>query len=85
MQSVAGLDSNSLRSRLLLPIVYLVNRPRGMLGDQWLRVGCRAFERWKVGWIAHITERNTHIAQKPAPLYSLDRRLFEKRPEPRVG
>ena len=62
MQSAAGLDSSNLRMSLLLPIAYLVNRPRGMLCDQWFRVGCNAFEGWKVAWIARITERDTHIA-----------------------
>jgi hypothetical protein len=62
MQSGADLDSNNLRASLLFPIAYLANCPRGMLGDQRLRIGCRAFECWKVAWIAHITERDTHIA-----------------------
>ena len=62
MQSAAGLDSNNLRPRLLLPIAYLLNCPCGMLGDQRLGIGCGAFERRKIGWIAHITERDTHIA-----------------------
>jgi len=62
MQSAAGLDSNNLRLRLLLPAPYLLNCPFGVLCDQQLRVGCRAFERRKVGWIAHIAERDAHIA-----------------------
>jgi hypothetical protein len=62
MQAGAGLDSNNLRPRLLLPIAYLFNCPCGVLGDQWLRVGCRTLERRKVGFIAHIAERDTHIA-----------------------
>ena len=62
MQCAAGLDSNNLRLRLFLPIAYLLNCPSGVLGDQWLGVGYRAFERRKVGWIAHIAERDTHIA-----------------------
>jgi len=61
MQSTAGLDSNNLRLRLLLSIAYLLNRPRGVLGDQWLRVGCRAFERRKIGLIAHIAQGDTYI------------------------
>ena len=61
MQSVAGLDSSDLAVTVLLPIAYLVNRPHGMLCDQWLRICCRTLERWKVGWIAHISERDTHI------------------------
>ena len=62
MQSAAGLDSNNLRPRLFVPIAYLLNCPCGVLCDQWLRVGCGALERRKVGWIAHIAERDTHIA-----------------------
>jgi hypothetical protein len=62
MQSAAGLDSNTSRPRLLLPIAYLLNCPSGVLGDQRLGIGCRTFERRKVGFIAHIAERNTHIA-----------------------
>ena len=62
MQSAAGLDSNNLQMSLLLSIAYLVNRPGGMLSDQWLLVGCRAFERWKIGRITHIAERDTNIA-----------------------
>ena len=62
MQSAAGLDSNNLRPRLLLPIAYLLNCPRSVLGDQWLRIGCRAFERRKIGYVAGVTESDTHIA-----------------------
>ena len=62
MQCAAGLDSNNLRLRLFLPLAYLLNCPCGVLCDQWLWVGCRAFERGKVGWIAHIAKRDTHIA-----------------------
>jgi len=62
MQSGAGLDSNNLRANLLFPIAYLVNRPRGMLGDEWLRVAGRTFEGWKVGWITYIAEGDAHIA-----------------------
>ena len=62
MQSAARLDSNNLRPCLLLPIADLLNCPGGVLGDQWLRVGCRTFQRRKVGLIAHIAERDTHIA-----------------------
>ena len=62
MQYAVGLDSNDLRPRLLLPIADLLNCPCGVFRDQRLRVGCRAFERRKVGWIAHIAERDTHIA-----------------------
>jgi hypothetical protein len=54
MQSAAGLDSNNLRPRLLLPIADLLNCPCGALGDQWLRVGCRTLQRRKVGLIAYI-------------------------------
>jgi hypothetical protein len=85
MQSAADLDSNNLWSRLFLPIADLLNCPRGVLGDQWLWFGCRAFERWKVGWIAHITQRDTNIAEKSAALYSLYRRLSEKRSKLRLG
>jgi hypothetical protein len=62
MQSAGGLDSNSLRPRLLLPIAYLLYCPCGVFRDQRLRVGCRTFQRRKVGGIAHIAERDTHIA-----------------------
>ena len=62
MQSAGGLDSNNLRPRLLLPIADLLNCPCGVLRDQRLRVDCRTFERQKVGLIAHIAERDTHIA-----------------------
>jgi hypothetical protein len=55
------LDSNKLWSALLLPIAYPLNCPCGVLCDQWLRIGCRAFECWKVGSIAYIAERDTHI------------------------
>jgi len=85
MQSAAGLDSNNVRLRLLLPLANPLDRPCGMLCDQWLRVGCRAFERRNVGWFADIAECDTHIAQKSAALYSLDGRVFEKRPELCVG
>jgi hypothetical protein len=50
------------RPALLLPIVYLLNCPRGVLCNQRLRISCRALERRKVRWIAHIAERDTHIA-----------------------
>jgi hypothetical protein len=43
-------------------MAYLLNCPCGVFRDQRLLVGCRAFERRKVGWIAHIAERDTHIA-----------------------
>jgi hypothetical protein len=46
----------------VLPLADPLNCPRGVLGDQWLRVGGRAFERRKVGWIAYIAQRDTHIA-----------------------
>ena len=85
MHSAAGLDSNNVRLRVLLPIANPLDCPCGMLGDQWLRVGCRAFERRKVRRIADIAECDTHIAQKSAALYSLDGRVFEKRPELCVG
>jgi hypothetical protein len=62
MQSVAGLDSNNFRPRPLLPIAYLLNCPTGVLGDQWLGVGCRTFERRKIGFIAYIAQRDTHVA-----------------------
>ena len=65
MQSAAGLDSNNLRPRLLLPLAYLLNCPRGVFRDQWLRVGGRAFERRKVGWNAHIAQSDTQLRKNP--------------------
>jgi hypothetical protein len=62
MQPAAGLDSNNLRPRLLVSVANPLNCPRGVLCDQWLRVGCRTLQRGKIGWIAHIAERDTHIA-----------------------
>jgi hypothetical protein len=62
MQSAAGLDSNNLRPRLLLPIAYLLNCPCGVFRYQRLRLGCRSFQRREVGFIAHIAQRDTHIA-----------------------
>ena len=62
IQSVARLDSNNLRLRVALPTANPLNRPCSVLCDQWLRIGCCAFERWKVAWIAYIAERDTHIA-----------------------
>jgi hypothetical protein len=62
MQSAGGSDSNNLRPRLFLPIAYLLNCPCGVFRYQRLRVGCRAFQRWKVCFIAHIAQRDTHIA-----------------------
>ena len=56
------MDSNNFRSRLLLPIADLLNCPRGVLCNQRLGVGCRAFERGKIGWIAHIAKRYTDIS-----------------------
>ena len=61
MQCAADLDSNNIRQSLLPSITNLLNCPCGMLGNQWLRVACRAFQRRKVAWIAHITERDTDI------------------------
>ena len=46
----------------VLPLAYLLNCPCGMLGDQRLGIGCRAFERRKIGWIAHIPKSDTYIA-----------------------
>ena len=62
MQAAAILDSGKLLPRLLLTIANLLNCPCGMLRDQWLRVCCRVFERRKVRYIAHISERDAHIA-----------------------
>jgi hypothetical protein len=39
-----------------------LNCPTGMLGDQWLGVGYRTFERRKIGFIAYIAQRDTHVA-----------------------
>src|SRR4029077_2580745 len=59
----------------------LVNRPSRVLRDQWLWVGCGAFERRNVGRVACVAQGDTHIAQKPATLDSFNRRTFEKRAE----
>ena len=61
MQSGAVLDSNNFGLCLLVSLANLLNCPCCVLCNQWLRVGCRAFERRKVGWIAHIAERYAHI------------------------
>ena len=55
------------------PFSNALNCPHRVLCDQWFRVRCGAFERRKVGWIAHIAERDAHIAQKAATLDSFDR------------
>src|SRR5690242_10126150 len=56
-----------------------------MLCDQWLRLGCRAFQRGNIRWAACIPERDTHISKKSAPLYSLDRGFPEECAELCVG
>lgn len=76
---------NTLWPCLLRSGANLLNRPYGVLGDQWLRVGRGSFERWKVGLIAYVAERDAHIAQEPAALYSLDRRVSKERPKFHVG
>ena len=62
MDSTGGLDSNDSQPRLFVPITDLLNCPCGVLCNQWLGVGYRAFERGKIGWIAHIAERYTDIS-----------------------
>ena len=62
MQFAAGLDSNNLRTSLFISVANPLNRPCGVLCDQWFWVGCNAFEGWKIRWITDITKRDTHIA-----------------------
>src|SRR5262249_26213791 len=85
MRAATCLDSNNFRQRLLLPVSNLVNCPRCVLRDEWLRVGSYTFERRKVGSFAHVAERNTHIAKKTAALDALKWRILEERAEFRVG
>jgi len=47
---------------MLLSVTNPLNCPCGVLCDQWLGIGCRAFERRKIRRIAYIAERDTHIA-----------------------
>lgn len=85
MQFPAILDSSSFWPCLLVSGANLLNRPCGVLRDQWFRVGGGAFERWKVGSIAYVAERDANIAQEPAALYSFDRRVSKERPKLHVG
>src|SRR5262245_26338231 len=84
MRAARCLDSSNFRQRLLLPVSNLVNCPRCVLRDEWLRVGSQAFERRKVGSVAHIAERNTHIAKQTAALDALNFLFLEERAELRV-
>src|SRR5262249_60306150 len=85
MRAAPCLDSHNFRQRLLLPVSNLVNCPRCVLRDEWLGVSSYAFERRKVGSVAHVAERNTHIAKKTAALDALKWRILEERAEFRVG
>jgi hypothetical protein len=49
MQLAVGLDSSNLRQFLLLSVANPLNCPCGVLSNQWLRIGCRAFEGREVG------------------------------------
>jgi hypothetical protein len=62
MQLAAVLDSDNLLPRLLLSVANPLNCPYGVLGDQWLRIRCRAFQCWKVRWTSDIPEGDAHIA-----------------------
>ena len=76
-----ALDSNNFQQRLLLPFSNPFYCPFRVLGNQWLRICCRAFERGKIGSIAHVAQRDTHIAQKTATLDPADWRIFKQLPE----
>jgi hypothetical protein len=66
------LDSAKLGQRLSTPFQNTLNGPSGVLCDKGLWIGCGAFERRNVGYIACITQGDTHIAQKPATLDPFD-------------
>src|SRR5215471_8197615 len=72
------LDSAKFGWRFSSAFQNALNRPSRVLCDQWLWIGCCAFECGKVQYIAHIAQSDTHITQKAGTLDSFDWRLFEE-------
>ena len=70
MQELRLLDSTKEAAQ---PLPDLFNGPLRVFGDQWLGIGCGAFEDGQIFSGPDVAQRDANVAQETAPFDPFDR------------